>query len=215
MSRGRFITIEGSEGVGKTTQIAVVEAVLEAHGIDVVRTREPGGTPVAERIRDVLLRHDAADPLPWECELLLMFAARSAHLANLIRPALTRGAWVVCDRFTDATYAYQGGGRGLPREWIQMLETLVQQELRPDLTLLLDAPLEIALDRARTRNASAPADRFERETSAFFDRVRATYLERAHAEPDRIRIIDASPAVETVSARIRELLETYLRETGP
>ncbi|HTE42774.1 MAG TPA: dTMP kinase, partial [Steroidobacteraceae bacterium] len=151
MSRGYFITFEGGEGVGKSTQISAVRKLLEASGYEVIMTREPGGTERAERIRELLLT-PTTEPMPQVCELLLVFAARATHIENVIRPALTRGACVICDRFTDATYAYQGAGRQLPPADIEVLEQLVQRDLRPDLTLLLDAPLELSMQRARERN---------------------------------------------------------------
>lgn len=194
MAQGRFITIEGIEGVGKSTHVPGLVRALEAAGRAVEATREPGGTPVANRIRAVLLDPDGDAPAP-ETELLLMFAARAEHLATRVRPALARGRWVVCDRFTDATYAYQGGGRGLAAERIAALEDWVQGALRPDRTLLLDLPVETALERARGRGTP---DRFERETVAFFERARAVYLERARAEPGRFRVIDAARPPEAV-----------------
>lgn len=210
MMAGKFITIEGGEGVGKSTQIATVREHLCAQGIEVVLTREPGGTPRAERIRELLLEN-SPEPMPASCELLLMFAARASHVENVIRPALARGAWVVCDRFVDATYAYQGGGRGFDLQLIQMLEAAVLGTLRPDLTLLLDAPVEVASERARARNkASGSTDRFEREQRAFFERVRAAYLDRARKEPQRICIIDATHSVEHVSEAIRTALRCRL-----
>jgi dTMP kinase len=210
MSYGKFITIEGGEGVGKSTQVGMLRDLLAARGIEVVFTREPGGTRRAERIRELLLE-TSDEAMPGTCELLLMFAARSTHIENVIRPALQRGAWVVCDRFTDATYAYQGGGRGVPRERIATLESLVQGDLRPDLTLLLDAPLEISGARASARNAAAGAsDRFEREQREFFERVRAAYLERARNEPNRFVVVDAAASVEQVSQTIRRAIETRL-----
>jgi dTMP kinase len=210
MTRGKFITIEGGEGVGKSTQIVALRDLLAARGIEVVFTREPGGTLRAERIRELLLE-TSDETMPGICELLLMFAARSTHIENVIRPALERGAWVVCDRFTDATYAYQGGGRGLPREHIAALEKLVQRDLQPDLTLLLDAPLEISSARASARNAAAgSSDRFEREQREFFERVRATYLDRARVEPNRFVLIDAAASVDTVTQSVRHAIETRL-----
>ncbi len=210
MTRGRFITIEGGEGVGKSTQIAALREWLDAQGFDVVFTREPGGTPRAERIRELLLEN-AEESMPAICELLLMFAARATHIANVIEPALRRGAWVVCDRFTDATYAYQGWGRGLDVAHIATLEQLVQQDLRPDLTLLLDAPLDLSATRARARNQSAGVtDRFEREQREFFERVRVGYLDRARLEPMRIVIIDASLDVQTVTEAIRTTIRDRL-----
>jgi dTMP kinase len=203
---GHFLTIEGIEGVGKSTQVARLSAALTARGIAHAVTREPGGTPLAERIRDIVL-HARDETMPPAAELLLMFAARAVHLANLIEPDLRAGRWVVCDRFTDATYAYQGGGRGMDMHVIQRLETMVQGERRPDLTVLLDAPVEQALERARRRNAGAAADRFESERVEFFERVRAAYGARAAASPGRIAVIDASQSADRVAARILELLE--------
>ena len=213
MISGKFITIEGGEGVGKSTQIAALRDALAASGHEVVVTREPGGTPRAERIRELLLEN-SAEPMPAACELLLMFAARATHLENVIRPALARGAWVVCDRFIDATYAYQGGGRGFDVGFISVLDKAVLGTLRPDLTILLDAPVEIASERARARNeARGGADRFEREQQAFFARVRATYLERARQEPDRICIVDATRSREDVAEAIATAVRTRLTDT--
>lgn len=211
MRAGRFITIEGGEGVGKSTQIAAARAEIKKHGFKVVVTREPGGTERAERIREILLQ-PTAEPMPDSCELLLVFAARAAHLHNLIVPELNRGAWVVCDRFTDATYAYQGAGRGIPTEHIALLENLVQGDLRPDLTLLLDAPVAIAMARARARNlkAGASEDRFEQERSQFFERMRAGYLNIAHANPDRIRIVDAGAELEQVEQAVRREIREFV-----
>lgn len=209
--RGKFITIEGGEGVGKSTQLAMLREWLGDAGHDLVFTREPGGTPRAERIRELLLT-PTDEPMPATCELLLMFAARATHLENVIRPALERGAWVVCDRFTDATYAYQGAGRGMDVEQIALLEQLVQQDLRPDLTLLLDAPLDLTSSRAQGRNmASGTTDRFEREQRDFFERVRKAYLERAHRYPERFAVIDASADRETVGAAIRSAIAARLK----
>jgi len=213
MAIGRFITIEGGEGVGKSTQIAAVRATVESAGFEVVMTREPGGTERAERIRELLLA-PTAEAMPMLCELLLVFAARATHIENVIRPALARGAWVICDRFTDATYAYQGGGRHVPREQIAMLEQLVQRELRPQLTLLLDAPVQQAMQRARSRNAQlghGEGDRFEREQSQFFERVRATYLEIANAEPDRVQVVDAMLTINEVEVIVREIVLNFIR----
>jgi dTMP kinase len=202
---GRFITFEGIEGVGKTTQVARLSAALSELQISHIVTREPGGTPLAENIRAVVLT--ARDEhLPPNAELLLMFAARAVHLANHIQPNLSAGRWVICDRFTDATYAYQGGGRGLPMNHIGALESMVQGALRPDLTILLDAPVAAALARARARNLGAAEDRFEQERGEFFERVRAAYLARAAAEPDRIAVLDASHAPDVVAANILALL---------
>ena len=205
---GKFITVEGIEGVGKSTQMEFLREQLSGAGIEVVVTREPGGTPLAERIRDLVLHGADEEPMPDDCELLLMFAARSAHVASVIRPALERGAWVLCDRFTDATYAYQGGGRGIAAQRIQVLEHWVLGELRPDLTLFLDAPVATGLARARARDEGS--DRFEAEDVVFFERVRATYRARARAEPGRIVTIDATPEVTAVQAGIAAVLSKRL-----
>lgn len=210
MTRGKFITVEGGEGVGKSTQIVALRDLLAARGIEVVFTREPGGTGRAERIRELLLE-TTEEAMPGICELLLMFAARSTHIENVIRPAMERGAWVVCDRFTDATYAYQGGGRGLPRDHIATLERFVQRDLQPDMTLLLDAPLEISSARASARNAAVGStDRFEREQREFFERVRSTYLDRARAESNRFVLIDAAASVDAVTRSVRHAIESRL-----
>jgi dTMP kinase len=206
---GRFITFEGGEGAGKSTQIARAAQWLTARGVEVVLTREPGGTPRAERLRVVLLERDS-EPMPQSCELLLMFAARATHLDNLVRPAVARGAWVLCDRFTDATYAYQGGGRGLPRAQIDALVDIVHPDLQPDLTLLLDLPVAAGLARAAHRNGADGPDRFESEQLAFFERVRATYLERARQEPARFRVIDASVSLDDVTHAVAAALEPLL-----
>lgn len=200
---GRFITFEGSEGVGKSTQLAIAAASLRAAGKNVLVTREPGGTPMAEAIRDVLLT-PRDEPVHELTELLLMFAARAQHLHSLILPALKAGQWVLCDRFTDATFAYQGGGRGTPAERIAVLENLVQGELRPDHVVLLDAPVEVGMARARKRGE---LDRFEQEAVEFFARIRQTYLRRAARDPVRYHIIDAAQPLEQVSADIAELFQ--------
>lgn len=205
---GRFLTVEGIEGVGKSTQVARLSRNLTGRGIGHVVTREPGGTPLAERIRDLVLNNSAGESMPAVAELLLMFAARAVHVANHVEPHLSAGRWVLCDRFIDATYAYQGGGRGLSAAHIGQLEIMVLGHRRPDLTVLLDAPVEQALQRARQRNAGAAADRFESERSEFFERVRTVYRARAAAEPARIAVVDASQSVERVAARILELLES-------
>jgi dTMP kinase len=206
MSPPCFLTVEGIEGVGKSTQIARLSAALKTRGIEPVLTREPGGTPLAEKIRDLVLSAQV-EPLPPTAELLLMFAARAVHLKNLIEPHLAAGRWVLCDRFTDATFAYQGAGRGMDANDIRQLESMVQGSRRPDLTFLLDAPVEVALTRARQRNASAPLDRFESERVEFFERVRAAYLARAAAEPKRVAQIDATQTQDLVCARMVEVLE--------
>jgi dTMP kinase len=202
MSTGRFITVEGIEGVGKTTNLEFIHQQLLSRGLDVVRTREPGGTPLAESIRELLLA-PRNEPVAELAELLLMFAARAQHIEQCIRPALQRGAWVLCDRFTDATYAYQGGGRGLDQSRIAQLETLVQGGLRPDLTILLDLPASQGMARARAR--SMP-DRFEAEAEVFFERVRDSYLQRAAAEPQRFAVIDAAPPLEQVQQAVGQAL---------
>jgi len=206
VSPGRFLTIEGIEGVGKTTQVTRLSEALTGRGIAHVVTREPGGTPLAERIRDIVLNAQG-ESLPPTAELLLMFAARAVHLENHIEPQLRAGRWVVCDRFTDATYAYQGGGRRLGPDTIRQLETMVQGARRPDLTVFLDAPVELALQRARQRNSGAVTDRFESERAEFFERVREAYRSRAAAEPNRIASVDASQPADLVAARILNLLE--------
>jgi dTMP kinase len=198
MTPGRFITVEGIEGVGKSSHVAAIAEALKGQGHQVVTTREPGGSPVADRIRALLLDPEGDAPAA-KTELLLIFAARAEHLATRIEPALARGEWVVCDRFTDATYAYQGGGRGIERARIAELERWVQGGRRPDLTLLLDAPAATALERIGVRDAT---DRFEREQLDFFERARAVYLERGQAEPDRFRVIDASQPLDAVRAAV-------------
>jgi dTMP kinase len=200
-TRGRFITLEGLEGSGKSTQIKLLRDHLASTGRNVLVTREPGGTPLAERLREVVL-HAGDETLSAESELLVMFAARSVHLDSLVRPALERGDWVLCDRFIDATYAYQGAGRGIAEEHIRALEALVQRGLQPDLTLLLDVPVDVGLERARARRGSAAADRFEREGREFFERVRAKLLDIARAEPRRVRVIDANRPVARVAGEI-------------
>jgi dTMP kinase len=203
---GRFLSIEGIEGVGKSTQVARLSRTLSERGIAHVVTREPGGTPLAERIRDLVL-NTRDETVPPSAELLLMFAARAVHLANHVEPKLSAGQWVICDRFIDATYAYQGGGRGLDVNHIRQLEIMVQGGRTPDLTLLLDAPVAQALRRARQRNAGAAADRFESERADFFARVRNAYHARAAAEPNRIALIDASQSIDAVASAIIGLLE--------
>jgi dTMP kinase len=202
-NRGMFITLEGGEGAGKSSSMAFIEARLKAAGREVVVTREPGGTPLGEQIRELLLKPKER-ALCSDAELLLIFAARAQHLDEVIRPALARGAWVLCDRFTDATYAYQGRGRGIGHEHIAALEQWVQDGLRPDLTLLFDVPVEQGLERANKR--SAP-DRFELAGQEFLERVRIGYLEAATREPERIRIIDASQPPTKVQAQLDAVLK--------
>lgn len=206
--RGRFITLEGGEGVGKSTNVGFVAECLEAEGLEVVRTREPGGTARGEAIRALLLDPAPLEPLHVDAELLLMFAARAQHLAEKILPALARGAWVVCDRFTDATFAYQGGGRGIAKERIAVLENFVQQGLSPDLTLLLDMPKEAATQRLESRltDRQEQRDRFEQEPGDFFQAVRDAYLARAAEAPERFAVIDAQHSLEEVQTQIRQSL---------
>lgn len=197
-----FITLEGTEGVGKSTALNYIQDYLAQHHVAFVTTREPGGTPLAENIRQLLLSQNT-EKMSHHTELLLMFAARAQHLQQVIKPALAAKKWVLCDRFTDATYAYQGGGRGLPMAEITQLETLVQGDLRPTLTLWLDAPVELGLSRAAARRQ---LDRFEQEKAVFFDKVRAVYRQRAEAEPQRFRRIDASLPLADVQAQIKTVL---------
>jgi len=204
--RGRFITLEGGEGAGKSTNLSFVRERLVRSGIEVVATREPGGTPLAEQIRTLLLEV-REEPMAGLTELLLVFAARAQHIDQVIEPALRRGAWVLCDRFTDATYAYQGGGRGLDTRVIAALEALVHDRLQPDLTLYLDLPPAAAAVRLEGREL----DRFERERADFFERVRAGYLERAR-RLERIRVIDASAALEVVQRNVALALDAFITE---
>lgn len=209
MTIGRFITLEGIEGAGKSTVAAALSAVLKKRGIRVRQTREPGGTPLAERVRQLVLTRGEETVSPT-AETLLMFAARAIHLDNLVRPAIARGEWVICDRFTDATRAYQGGGRGVDAQWIEALAASVHAELEPDLTLLLDLPVSVGLERARARRMAAGeavTDRFESETVQFFERVRASYLAIAAQDPKRVRIIDASASADLVRASALDALQ--------
>ena len=204
--RGLFLTLEGAEGVGKSTNIGFITQYLEQRGIEYVLTREPGGTQLAERIRDLLLAvHE--EPMSGLTELLLVFAARAQHLDKIIEPALAAGKWVVCDRFTDATFAYQGAGRGLSMETIDQLQSMVQGDLRPDLTIILDLDPEIGMQRASNRGE---LDRFEREQQSFFRHVRQGYLDIAQAEPDRCTVIDASKALEDVKRNLLTAIEQGL-----
>nr|A4XST1.1 RecName: Full=Thymidylate kinase; AltName: Full=dTMP kinase [Pseudomonas mendocina ymp] len=203
---GLFITLEGPEGAGKSTNREYLAERLREQGVDVVLTREPGGTPLAERIRELLL--DPSDePMAADTELLLVFAARAQHLQQVIRPALAKGCVVLCDRFTDATYAYQGGGRGLSIERIAQLEQFVQGELRPDLTLIFDLPVEVGLARAAARGR---LDRFEQEGRGFFEAVRQAYLQRAVQAPQHYRVLDAGQTLAQVQADIDALLPSLL-----
>ena len=203
--RGKFITIEGTEGVGKTTNMAFIKAWLEAKKLPYLSTREPGGTPLAEQIRELLLA-PRAELVCSASELLLMFAGRAQHIDQVIEPALVGGNWILCDRFTDATYAYQGAGRNMGSDLIAKLEILVQGRLRPDLTLILDIPVEIGLKRASARS---DPDRFELEKVEFFERVRRGYLGIAEQDPDRCKLIDASQPLEQVQSQIVGVLEAF------
>jgi len=206
MHRGRFITVEGGEGAGKSSNLDFIRHLLEAADKDVVYTREPGGTPLGEEVRQLLLGHRHTG-MADDTELLLMFAARAEHLRRKILPALAAGSWVLCDRFTDASYAYQGAGRGMAQERIATLERFVQGDLRPDLTLLLDLPVELGLARAGGR--SRP-DRFESEAREFFERVRQGYLRIAAREPQRVKVIDAGPPLVQVQRQIESVLHGFL-----
>ena len=207
MSRGRFITLEGIEGAGKSVAAAMVCEWLHRRGVGAQLTREPGGTALAERVRELVLQ-PGGERIPPEAETLLMFAARSIHLENRIRPALAAGDWVVCDRFTDATRAYQGGGRGLEPAFIETLAGAVHPDLVPDCTLLLDVPVTLGLERARQRRGVR--DRFEQERAPFFERVRAGYLALAAREPQRVRVLDAGRPLAEVHADIARILEQLL-----
>lgn len=209
LAAGRFITLEGIEGAGKSTVAHHVAEWLAAGGIKVRMTREPGGTALSERVRAIVLER-GGELLTPVTETLLMFAARGIHLDNLIRPALARGEWVVCDRFTDATRAYQGAGRGVNRVWIEELAQAIHPHLQPDCTLLLDLPVEVGLARSKARAGSAPADRFEAEPVQFFERVRAAYLDLAMREPQRIRVVDAAQPLPQVLRQIDKALSALL-----
>lgn len=198
--KGKFITFEGIDGAGKSSHVEWLAETLRARGKVVHVTREPGGTTLGEKLRELLLN----EPMHLETETLLMFAARREHVAQLIEPAIARGEWVVCDRFSDATYAYQGGGRGLDRAKFQMLEHWVHDHLHPDLTLLFDLPLDVA--RERIARAQRVLDKFEQERADFHERVRQAYLERAHANPSRVRVIDANRTIEAIRAQLEQLV---------
>jgi dTMP kinase len=204
MARGAFITIEGAEGVGKTSSLDAIEAFLATRGIEVRTTREPGGTALGEAVRTWVLDGDHGS-LSAEVEALLMFAARAQHLDQLIRPTLAGGTWIVCDRFTDATLAYQGGGRGADPEWLRSIAAGIQAGLEPDLTLLLDAPVEIGMARISGRRH----DHFEREAAPFFERVRRRYLDLAAEFPERIRVVDAAASQSAVRAAIEHELAAF------
>ncbi|MEI6227828.1 MAG: dTMP kinase [Methylophilaceae bacterium] len=198
---GKFITLEGMDGAGKSTHIPNIINILQARGCEVVSTREPGGTALGERLRELLLH----EPMHAETETLLMFAARCEHIAAVIRPALARGAYVLSDRFTDATYAYQCGAKGVPATKIQILEQWVQSELQPDVTLLFDVPVEVSMQRLA---ATRVPDKFEREDADFFSRIRQAYLQRAQENPTRFRVIDASVALTEVVANVEAIIAT-------
>jgi dTMP kinase len=202
MARGKFITLEGIDGAGKSTHAKTIAGALEAHGKKVLSTREPGGTPLAESLRELLLHQS----MHLETEALLMFAARREHLEKLIYPALAAGTWVVSDRFTDASFAYQGGGRGLATKRLEQLEHWVQGSFQPDLTLLFDVPVAIARGRM---GLEAKLDRFEREGEAFFERVRQAYLVRAAAAPGRIKVIDAGQRIVDINKELEEIIISY------
>ena len=206
MARGQFITFEGTEGVGKSTQLTNAASTLDQMGVAYIVTREPGGTPMAEAIRELLLA-PRDEPVNEITELLLMFAARAQHLHTRILPALERGQWVLCDRFTDATFAYQGGGRGVPEERIALLETLVQGDIRPDHVVVLDAPVDTGMARARKRGE---LDRFEQEDLDFFQRIRDAYLARASTEPARYHVVDAARPLAEVSEQVSGLLSQWV-----
>jgi dTMP kinase len=209
VKRGLFITLEGIEGAGKSTVAQLVSEWLSARGVTARVTREPGGTPLAERVRKIVLER-GTETVPGAAETLLMFAARSIHIENLIRPSLLRGEWVICDRFTDATRAYQGYGRGMDMSWIEQLAAAVQGDVRPECTLLLDLPVAIGMARAQGRSGMA-ADRFEAEREEFFERVRGGYLALARQTPDRIRVIDASGGLPSVTEQVTAVLEALVQ----
>jgi dTMP kinase len=214
-ARGLFITIEGGEGVGKSTNITLLDNFLTGCGIEIITTREPGGTQLGEEIRSLLLQ-PRSEPIGRMAELLLIFAARAQHIRDVIEPALSLGKWVLCDRFTDARYAYQCGGRGIPADVVSRLERLVQNELRPDHTILLDAPVAVGMSRARSRGR---LDRFEQESPEFFERVRASYLERANAGGGRFHILDVERPLEVVQQELlgfaSELMSYWSRRQQP
>ncbi|MGV6826479.1 MAG: dTMP kinase [bacterium] len=203
---GKFITLEGIEGAGKSTSLKLIEQTIRNAGIELVVTREPGGTALGEALREILLSHQHTG-MSDDAELLLMFAARAEHIASVIQPALDKGVWVLCDRFTDATFAYQGGGRGQSDSRITTIADWVQQGLHPDLTLLLDLPVATGLERAGNR--SEP-DRFEVERNGFFEQVRDKYLETARQEPGRVKVIDASQSLDNVSAQVVTTIQAFI-----
>ena len=205
--KGKFITVEGQDGAGKTTNIDYIRDQLKQNGIEVLLTREPGGTKLGEELRNLMLNGDDL-PINDMAELLMMFAARAQHISEVIRPAISAGTWVLCDRFTDATFAYQSGGRGLPPHYVETLQRLVQGDLQPDLTILLDVDLSTGQARSQQRNAGR--DRFESEQMAFKQRVRDAYLDLAHKHPNRICVIDASLGLSEVQKQILHVLNRFL-----
>jgi len=200
--RGKFITLEGIDGAGKSTHLAWIAARLRRPGREVVVTREPGGTPLGEKLREILLR----DPMDAGSETLLMFAARQEHLARVVSPGLARGAWIVSDRFTDATFAYQGGGRGVPQDKLRILEAWVQDGLQPDLTLYFDVP--VSTGQTRLKRSQGPQDRFEQENAAFHERVRGVYLDRARQFPQRFRVVDAAKGLDEVKVELEKIISS-------
>jgi len=206
MKKGKFITLEGGEGVGKSTNLSFIKQLLEDKGLTVVTTREPGGTPFAENIRQLLLQNQQ-EVVSETTELLLMFAARAQHIEQVIKPALLQGNWVLCDRFTDSTFAYQGGGRGMDTRIIEWLEENVQADIKPELTLLLDAPIAVGMDRANKRGE---LDRFELEKKEFFEKVRTTFLLRAENNPQVIKTINADQSLEKVQQEITSVIKAIL-----
>lgn len=204
--QGKFITLEGGEGGGKSTNLKYIEQLLLKEGFSVVMTREPGGTKLAENIRQLLL-DKAQEEISQQAELLMMFAARAQHIKHVIQPALAQGSWVLCDRFTDSSYAYQGGGRGMDHSAIAWLENFAQSQLRPDLTLLLDVPVEIGMGRAKARGQ---LDRFESEKMEFFNKVRCCFLELAEKQPKRIKAVDGTQELAQVQAQISQLMQDFI-----
>lgn len=204
---GKFISIEGVEGAGKSTQLAFIQEYLTSHGINVVVTREPGGTPLGEEIRQLLLTPREGG-MGSDTELLLMFAARAEHVTKVIQPALKKGDWVLCDRFVDATFAYQGGGRGIETSRIQSLSDWTLQSLKTDLTLLFDLPIEVGQQRVIQR--AEKKDRFEQEKITFFEKIRACYLDRANSEPDRIKLIDSNQSIDDIQVQLKSVLAPLL-----
>jgi dTMP kinase len=207
MPTGKFITLEGGEGVGKSTNLIYIKELLESRKVSVTITREPGGTLLGENIRQILLANEQEN-IADSAELLMMFAARAQHIKHVIQPALENGHWVICDRFTDATYAYQGGGRQMCSSAINWLENFIQDQFRPDLTLLFDAPVNVGIARAKKR---AELDRFETQQQKFFERVRNTYLDRANTDPERIKIIHAEKSLLQVQQQVRDILFAFFK----